>query len=675
MQNSEAADDKDNHSADCSVEEKNQLDDVDVTNEDNEKGDETLLERAGEPRDDSCNENDDEEEDDDAVGDSFIAVDDKQNWKAYVRSPAFILFTSQGLSAWGDRMWTFAVGLYLVAIEMNSLRLTAIYGLVLGLSALMFGAIIGNWIDAHPRLKVVRLCLLFQNAFIIGCASLLGLLIAFQSEIGQIWNDSLTALFHALIICFGAIANLASIGNKIAIQKDWVVVVAGTSKGKLANLNAVLRRIDLVVNIIAPIVVGQIMTFASMLAGTIFIASWNIVSGFVEYYLLLTVYKKVPALAVKEDKTLSESEDQADEDNNELNTISLHEDPAEEEKESVSDKDLKEKSKREKKVLHQMFSVVLDFVNGWKVYMDHQVRFAGLGMAFLYMTVIGFDYITTGYGYSQGIPEWMIGVFRGIGSMVGILGTLLYPFLRKKIGLERTGLWAITEQLLSLIFCIVSIWAPGSPFDLHYADKISTNTTMTTTTMATSASLMLSIPFDESDNSLRTAFNKSTEIAYLALTENYTEVALNMSRTVNIMTELPTDLLPNETPVSRISISIFFTGIICARLGLWMFDLTVTQIIQENVRETQRGVFNGVQNSLNSFMEMLHFVLVIVAPRPETFGLLIIISFVFVFTGDVLYWVYCYRVRGHILPLHQLKQCGGVGKQNSSPKDKSISVA
>ncbi|XP_070565077.1 ferroportin-like isoform X3 [Ptychodera flava] len=596
MQNSEAADDKDNHSADCSVEEKNQLDDVDVTNEDNEKGDETLLERAGEPRDDSCNENDDEEEDDDAVGDSFIAVakDDKQNWKAYVRSPAFILFTSQGLSAWGDRMWTFAVGLYLVAIEMNSLRLTAIYGLVLGLSALMFGAIIGNWIDAHPRLK---------------------------------------------------------------------------------DLNAVLRRIDLVVNIIAPIVVGQIMTFASMLAGTIFIASWNIVSGFVEYYLLLTVYKKVPALAVKEDKTLSESEDQADEDNNELNTISLHEDPAEEEKESVSDKDLKEKSKREKKVLHQMFSVVLDFVNGWKVYMDHQVRFAGLGMAFLYMTVIGFDYITTGYGYSQGIPEWMIGVFRGIGSMVGILGTLLYPFLRKKIGLERTGLWAITEQLLSLIFCIVSIWAPGSPFDLHYADKISTNTTMTTTTMATSASLMLSIPFDESDNSLRTAFNKSTEIAYLALTENYTEVALNMSRTVNIMTELPTDLLPNETPVSRISISIFFTGIICARLGLWMFDLTVTQIIQENVRETQRGVFNGVQNSLNSFMEMLHFVLVIVAPRPETFGLLIIISFVFVFTGDVLYWVYCYRVRGHILPLHQLKQCGGVGKQNSSPKDKSISVA
>ncbi|XP_070565072.1 solute carrier family 40 member 1-like isoform X2 [Ptychodera flava] len=233
MQNSEAADDKDNHSADFCVEEKNQLDNVDVTNEDNEKGDEPLLERAGEPRDDSCNENDDEEEDDAAVGDSFIAVDDKQNWKAYVRSPAFILFSSQGLSAWGDRMWTFAVGLYLVAIEMNSLRLTAIYGLVLGLSALMFGAIIGNWIDANPRLKVVRLCLLFQNAFIIGCASLLGLLIAFQSEIGQIWNDSLTALFHALIICFGAIANLASIGNKIAIQKDWVVVVAERVKENL----------------------------------------------------------------------------------------------------------------------------------------------------------------------------------------------------------------------------------------------------------------------------------------------------------------------------------------------------------------------------------------------------------------------------------------------------------
>lgn len=64
-------------------------------------------------------------------------------------------------------------------------------------------------------------------------------------------------------------------------------------------MNASVRRIDLTVNILAPIIVGQIMTFASMVAAGIFIAAWNLVSMFVEYLLLLNVYWRVPALAEK----------------------------------------------------------------------------------------------------------------------------------------------------------------------------------------------------------------------------------------------------------------------------------------------------------------------------------------------------------------------------------------
>jgi iron-regulated transporter 1 len=67
--------------------------------------------------------------------------------------------------------------------------------------------------------------------------------------------------------------------------------------------------------------------------------------------------------------------------------------------------------------------------------------------------------------------------------------------------------------------------------------------------------------------------------------------------------------------------------------GLWLTDLTVTQIMQEQIVENKRGVINGVQSSLNMGMDMLKSVLVILFPYPQQFGLLIILSFSSVFLG------------------------------------------
>ena len=50
-------------------------------------------------------------------------------------------------------MWTFAVALFLVELEDNSLRLTAIFGFALAISVLLFGALVGRWVDNTPRLK------------------------------------------------------------------------------------------------------------------------------------------------------------------------------------------------------------------------------------------------------------------------------------------------------------------------------------------------------------------------------------------------------------------------------------------------------------------------------------------------------------------------------------------
>lgn len=53
----------------------------------------------------------------------------------------------------GDRMWHFAVSVFLVELYGNSLLLTAVYGLVVAGSVLLLGAIIGDWVDKNSRLK------------------------------------------------------------------------------------------------------------------------------------------------------------------------------------------------------------------------------------------------------------------------------------------------------------------------------------------------------------------------------------------------------------------------------------------------------------------------------------------------------------------------------------------
>lgn len=71
----------------------------------------------------------------------------------YLTSAKFLLYLGHSLSTWGDRMWHFAVSVFLVELYGNSLLLTAVYGLVVAGSVLVLGAIIGDWVDKNARLK------------------------------------------------------------------------------------------------------------------------------------------------------------------------------------------------------------------------------------------------------------------------------------------------------------------------------------------------------------------------------------------------------------------------------------------------------------------------------------------------------------------------------------------
>ena len=67
-----------------------------------------------------------------------------------------------------------------------------------------------------------------------------------------------------------------------------------------SDLNAFTRSIDLIANIAAPIVTGQVMTYGSKLYAGLLIVCWHMAAILVEYLLLRRVYALVPALAKKD---------------------------------------------------------------------------------------------------------------------------------------------------------------------------------------------------------------------------------------------------------------------------------------------------------------------------------------------------------------------------------------
>ncbi|XP_062259423.1 solute carrier family 40 member 1 [Platichthys flesus] len=525
----------------------------------------------------------------------------------FFTSAKFLIYMGHALSTWGDRMWNFAVAVFLVELYGNSLLLTAVYGLVVAGSVLLLGAIIGDWVDRNPRLKVAQTSLLVQNSCVILCGILLMVVFQFKEQLVNLYSGWILTICYILVITIANIANLASTATSITIQRDWVVVVAGQDSSNLADMNATVRIIDQLTNILAPMLVGQIMSFGSHFIGCGFISGWNLCSMCLEYALLWSVYQKTPALAVKggqkeQQQELKQLGPQKELENGQSPEESSQ--PLMNEASVVTTPD----SPKERGCWYQVSEPLRTLKFGWVAYYNQDIFFAGMSLSFLYMTVLGFDCITTGYAYMQGLNGSVLSLLMGASAVFGICGTVAFTWVRKKCGLIRTGFISGMAQLTCLMMCVASVFTPGSPFDLSVS------------------------PFED---------------IYTHLVGEKTLPSSDLGgihMVVNTTMAAPTEEVPPLQ--SYISVSLLFAGVIAARVGLWSFDLTVTQLIQENVVESERGVINGVQNSMNYLLDLLHFIMVILAPNQEAFGLLVLISVSFVAMGHAMYFRFAFKSMG-----------------------------
>lgn len=204
------------------------------------------------------------------------------------------------------------------------------------------------------------------------------------------------------------------------VERDWVVQVSA-SEDDLARMNTIFQTIDLCCKTMAPVFVGLLLQLTGLSTTAVVLAVWNVVSAIVEYILMSMIFKHHPNLL----------------------------------------KPKKEYDEKERAT--SLVASVSNAFEGWKLYMTHSTRNAGLCLSFLYMTVLAFDSILWAFSLLQCVQEYLLSILVGVAAINGILGSMAFPCVRKFVGLECAGQLGLLVLLIALSPCVLSVFLPGSP--------------------------------------------------------------------------------------------------------------------------------------------------------------------------------------------------------------------
>ncbi|GMR37498.1 hypothetical protein PMAYCL1PPCAC_07693, partial [Pristionchus mayeri] len=335
------------------------------------------------------------------------------------------------------------------------------------------------------------------------------------------------------------------------------------------------------------------------------LAIFSVVSLVLKGILLSALYASNERLHVKQ----GDSDD---------NTEEVKEKVEEEEKPSIA------------KRLSTLFSVL-------STYYAQTVFPAALGMALLFMTVLGFDGLAIGYGESVGLPENILGFSRSFGSAAGVAGAIMYAVFERRYGVMKTGMIGMITQEICLILAVVSIWLPGSPWNpSSYFDTLTWSSWW------------------------------HSFLGSFAPSANSPTASPSPPATIDWSTWTTSD------GTSVASIFAFLIGIATSRFGLWMADLAITHIMQLVTPESQRNTVFGVHNAICQAFSVMKDLLVIILPSPSTFGLCILISFAFVCSGFAAYVYFVIKTANASEKQKLIERKGGSDEERQGGQSQSL---
>ncbi|KAG2776777.1 hypothetical protein JG687_00015063 [Phytophthora cactorum] len=350
------------------------------------------------------------------------------------------LYASHLLSAWGDRIWGFAVPILFMDIFVDTLLPSAAFSLAMYIVCIFMIPTVGHHLDRWNRWTAMKYAIILENLMIVVNSIILGLILLVTNADGihkPEWTWPLVLMFAGTLVC-GGVGQVLNDAQTLGIERDWVVVIAGPDNSTaLAKLNTTMRRIDLSCNILGPMAFGFIVDFAGgdattrAMVGAAVVGLWNLISTPLEYCMTHDIYHLVPELAVR--ATVEED----------------HE---------VDTKGEKVTSPTSSAQL----GTIARYANMWSNYVKHPVFLVSFSFCALYMTILSGGALNTAYLKWRGISNSLLGASRGAGAVTGLVGTLIFPYLRNSMKrVERVAVLSVWIFWLCLIPVVVAFLVTG----------------------------------------------------------------------------------------------------------------------------------------------------------------------------------------------------------------------
>eukprot|EP01062_Namystynia_karyoxenos_P084224 TRINITY_DN9863_c0_g1_i1.p1 TRINITY_DN9863_c0_g1~~TRINITY_DN9863_c0_g1_i1.p1 ORF type:complete len:596 (+),score=120.11 TRINITY_DN9863_c0_g1_i1:101-1888(+) len=556
-----------------------------------------------------------------------------------------LLYVSHFLSAFGDRMWQFAVPLLFMDIWTETLLPSAATGFAVSGSCVLLMPYVGSIIDrSSSRLATMRWAIIGEAVCITLAAAL------FWPFVNSIHDGASAPILSSVsdislvgIILLSVGAELTMRGGTLSLERDWAVVIAGAvagAEGKSARqtqINSTMRTIDLGCKLLGPAAFGFVAQYAGAHYGDTGVAAraarihvsvgtiavWNLFFVPIEYFTLRILYGRVPELQFKgsghehplcsEDAmgsprrglavslcgpatgafahthppvsfTAEEHErlrlGQVVEKRSGPPTSHSHGMPAQTTAtdygataELGSDSGVQQHShlfyfKRDsrtetvKQVAPPRPGFCQTLVKGWSGYWNHSLFFALLGFCLLWATVLDNGTLMTAYLKWRGVPEGWLGLSRGLGAIMGIIGTRSFPKLLNRLG-QNSPDSAVSQCALANAGHL-SIWSFW----------------------------MMLIP-------------------------------------IGVVFQLQTS--------ATIEAWVMLGSVTISRFALWSFDMAIQQLMQERIAEQERGSLSGTHTALCNLMLVLIGIFGMVFSDPYQFPYLVFTSLTMVFVACVCY--------------------------------------
>jgi solute carrier family 40 (iron-regulated transporter), member 1 len=361
----------------------------------------------------------------------------------------------------------------------------SIRGIITTLASICFSASLGRWIDHAPnrlktllntitanRLSVIVACVFWIFIVGSGTGDLHERFLAAEPPVLPI-NSSVSGIikkaFFAAVLILGVFEKLSGAANMMSMERDWVVTVAAPDgqDHDLTRLNAVMRRIDLICKLVAPIVLSIIISASeSVQVGVLVVGGMSAASWTIEWWCARRVWKNSPKLQrpkvvqdVRNDSAMAET---------------LEELPA-----------LSRVRSQDYGLAQKTTQWFLQYAQDLTQYFSLHVWIPSLALSLLHLSALSYSATFITYLLNVGFSLNLITIARAVGSVVEISSTIVTPFgisyLGKahhhrlppqyegedsesalveespehhgstETGLERLGLWGITWQLVNLV--------------------------------------------------------------------------------------------------------------------------------------------------------------------------------------------------------------------------------